>query len=224
MPSLGLFARKQLWLPTLKGWAVLLVIAALLVLGAIKFTVPFLAPIQPTYQGVLIVEGWLPDYALEQAKKTFETHPYRLLLVTGVPIDQGFYLTKETNYADLASATLRHLGTKEDAVIPIACPTVPRDRTYATACKVRAWLDAKSPGDTADVFTLGVHARRTWLLYRIALGNKYRTGVIAGADERYDRQAWWTTSSGFRIVTSEVIAYIYARLVFRPHAEAVALN
>jgi hypothetical protein len=224
MPALGLVTRKQLWLPTVRGWAVIFGAAALLTLVTIKWTVPFLAPVDPLSHGILVVEGWLPDYALAEAKRTFETHPYRLLLVTGVPIDQGFYLTQETNYAHFASATLRHLGAKEEAIVPIVCPTVPRDRTYATACRVRAWLDEKSVTDPVDVFTLGVHARRTWLLYRMALGAHHPTGVIAGEDQRYDRKAWWKTSSGFRTVTSEVIAYVYARLVFRPHTEAAPIE
>jgi hypothetical protein len=106
--------------------------------------------------------------------------------------------------------------------VPVPCANVARDRTYATAFQVRAWLDSKAVTDSVDIFTLGVHARRTWLLYRMALGNHYRTGVIAGVDERFDRRRWWKTSSGFRVVTSELIAYVYAKLVFRPHPPAAA--
>jgi hypothetical protein len=220
MPSLGLFKRRELWFPTWRGWLLLLVLAGLGGLGAALGTVPFLAPIQPRHRGVLVVEGWVPDYALEQAKAVFESHPYKLMVLTGVPIDQGFHIAKEKNFAQLAASTLKQLGVKEDLLVPIACPTVPRDRTYSTAQRVKTWLDGQGSAEGVDVLTLGVHARRTWLLYRMALGKQYPTGVIAATDRRFDTRHWWKTSSGFRTVTSEVIAYLYAKLLFNPRHEA----
>jgi hypothetical protein len=218
MPALGLVKRKEIWLPTWRGWLLALVVAILLGIVAKNTAVPFLAPVQPRYEGVLVVEGWLPDYALEEAKRVFESHPYKLIILTGVPIDQGFHISKEKNYAQLATTTLKHLGMKEEVMVPVTCPKVPRDRTFSTARQVRAWLDSKSVANNVDVFTLGVHARRTWLLYRIALGKHYATGVIASSDRRYDADKWWKTSSGFRIVTSEILAYFYAKVLFRPQA------
>jgi hypothetical protein len=216
MPSLALLKRKEVWFPTWRGWLLILLVTAMLVIGATMGAVPFLAAVRPMHQGVLVVEGWIPDYAMEEAKRVFESHSYKFLVVTGVPIEQGYYISKEKNFARLAVLTLKELGMKEEAIVPIMVANAPRDRTYATARQVRVWLDAKSITDPVDVFTLGVHARRTWLLYRLALGNKYTSGVIASSDRSYDPHAWWKTSSGFRTVTSEIIAYVYAKLLFNP--------
>lgn len=165
------------------------------------------------------MEGWLPDYALEEAKRTFESHSYRVLVVTGVPIEQGFYLRDCKNYAQVGAATLRELGMKADLIAAVSCPEVPKDRTYATARQVRSWLEQRDPQASVDVFTLGVHARRTWLLYRLAL-KKHPVGIIPGKDRRYDNR-WWTTSSGFRIVTGEMIAFVYAKFLFYPRSSSV---
>lgn len=216
MPSLGLFRRREIWLPTWKGWLALGLFALALGVTAITFTVPFLAPVLPQSRGILVVEGWLPDYALEEAKRTFETHPYERMVVTGVPIELGFHISKEKNYAQLAATTLKHLGLREDAVVTVSSPEVRRDRTYSTSRQVRTWLDRNKPGVPVDVFTLGVHARRSWLLYRLGLGSGYTVGVIAARDERFDPDEWWKTSSGFRTVSSEALAYVYAKLFFRP--------
>jgi hypothetical protein len=223
MQGLKLFKRKEIWVPTWAGWVLGLGILALAFVVALVSLVPFLAPVRPLSGGVLVVEGWLPDSALEEAKKVFESRPYQRLLVTGVPIDQGLFITQATNYAQLATITLRHLGVKAEAVVPVTCPEVPRDRTYATARQVRAWLDANGGPETLDVLTMGVHARRTWLLYQLALGQRYQAGVIAAKDDRYDPKAWWKTSSGFRTVTSEAIAYCYAKVFFSP-AQGPALS
>lgn len=185
-------------------------------IGGAVGTVPFLSTDRPLHEGILVVEGWLPDYALEEAKRTFETHQYRLLVVTGVPIDQGYHVSDQKDYAQLAASTLRELGVKEESIVPVSCPEVRRDRTYATARQVKAWLDPQSSNESIDVFTLGVHARRTWLLYRLALGDGRPIGVISGSDRRYDEQGWWRSSSGFRTVTGEVLAFGYAKFLFQP--------
>src|SRR5262249_35597270 len=154
---------------------------------------------------------WLPDYALEEAKKAFESHPYRLMIVTGVPIEQGYFISKEKNYAQLAAKTFGELGINSTSIVQIPCPEVPRNRTYSTARRVAAWLEHQPGDEPVDVFTLGVHARRTWLLYGMVLEANHPAGIIAGEDRRYDRQLWWKTSSGVRTVTDEMIAYLYAK-------------
>lgn len=216
MSGLGLLKRREVWVPTLRGWVLLGVLAIALVTGFVVAIVPFLAPEQPEHQGILVVEGWVPDYTFEQAKRLFESHPYRLIVVTGSVVEEGLHVSKYTNYAQLGTETLRALGVKDQSVVAVANPERPRNRTFATAQRVRAWLDARQDTDRLDVLTLGVHARRTWLLYRLALGTKYRVGIIAGDDRRFDPAKWWSTSSGFRAVTSEMLALIYAKLLFYP--------
>ena len=212
----GLLKRKEVWLPTWRGWLALTVGLGCLAVGAIAGVVPFLEVTHPTRGEILVVEGWLPDYAIEEAKRVFEQYHYRQIVVTGIPIDHGLHISSETNYAQLAASTLRQLGVKSDCVVPVACQQVERNRTYATACKVKEWLESQKNPTAVDVLTLGVHARRTWLLYEMVLGGQRATGVFAAADQRFDSAQWWKSSNGFRTVTSEAIAYLYAKLLFYP--------
>jgi hypothetical protein len=59
------------------------------------------------------------------------------------------------------------------------------------------------------------------LLFQKVLGNKVKVGIIACPDCYYDSQRWWATSEGVRTVTSEGLAYLYARFVFPllPHKD-----
>jgi hypothetical protein len=216
---LGLFKRKEVWVPTFRGWLLMAVAVVGLLAGGVAGTEPFLAANRPLHRGVLVVEGWVPDYALEAAKRQFETYSYELVVVAGVPVEHGSHISWATNHAYLAAATLQKLGLPAERVVPVPCPEVPRNRTYAMARKVREWLETHPGHAQVDVLTLGVHARRTWLLYRLALGANYSAGIIASGDRRYDPKRWWRTSSGFRTVTSELIAYLYAKLLFNPGAQ-----
>jgi len=213
----GLIQRKETWCLTWRGWLVgILAIAALLFLG-VRSIFPFLATNRPINADLLVVEGWVPDYALAELRTEFDRGGYKLLVVTGNPMLKGEALSEYKNYADLTRTSLLKNGWPEEKVVPVPSGEALRNRTYTAALALRAWL-AKS-GNSArslNVFTRGPHARRTWLLYQMALQGKAEVGVIVGTDLRYDGKRWWTTSEGVRDVLDETIAYLYARLLFRP--------
>jgi len=67
-----------------------------------------------------------------------------------------------------------------------------------------------------NVFSSGPHSRRSWMLFKEAIGEEIPVGIIACENREYDPKRWWKTSSGVRIVLDEAIAYLYAKLVFDP--------
>jgi len=73
----GILIRKECW--TLSLRAKLLVLAACvdLALTSIRFGYPFLAVTNRMQGEVLVVEGWVPRYALEQAVALFKGGEYR---------------------------------------------------------------------------------------------------------------------------------------------------
>jgi hypothetical protein len=94
---------------------------------------------------------------------------------------------------------------------------VSRDRTYAAGVALARELRQQPDFDgTLNVMTLGAHARRTRLLFQMAMPDGWRVGVIPVTDQGYDARRWWTSSAGFRDVTGEAIAWCYATLFFRP--------
>jgi hypothetical protein len=81
---------------------------------------PFLAVTDPAPGGVLVVEGWSPDYVMKLAVTEFRQHPYAKLCVTGLPVEQGTLLIAYTNYAHVGVASLLKLGltTNEVEAVP----------------------------------------------------------------------------------------------------------
>ena len=217
---LGLLRRRQCLAPTLLGWAVLLLICATLALVGVHLVCPFLAVNDPQPGGVLVVEGWSPDYALEGALAEFRRHHYEKLYLTGGPIEIGAPLSEYKTYAELAAATLLKLGMSTNDVQAVPAPFVVQDRTYSSAIVLKKWLHEHELAPAKfNLITVGPHARRSRLLFEKALGKSATVGVLAMPARGYDPNRWWRSSQGVRTVIGEALAHLYARLIFRPPAQ-----
>jgi hypothetical protein len=173
---------------------------------------PFLAPTRPVAARALIVEGWLPDYALGAALAEFQGGNYELFFTTGGPLERGSFLSEYRTYAGVAAATLQRLGMDTNALIVIDAPPRHRNRTFASAVALREHCEAHGIRlDAVNLVSLGAHARRSRLCFARALGPaSVRVGVIAVEDADYDPQRWWRFSEGVKTVGGETLAFLYA--------------
>jgi hypothetical protein len=213
----GLLRRRPCLLPTLRGWLLLLIPSiALLILGFRNMNA-FLAVNDPAPDGVLVVEGWSPDYALETAMLEFKRNPHHKLYVVGGPLEQGAPLSEYKTYAELGSAILVRMGMNNDTVQAVPAANVQKDRTYAAAVALQTWLRQHGaiPKDI-NLISVGAHARRSRLLFEKTFGSNTRVGIITVEDRSYDPRHWWKSSQGVRSVVDEMIAYGYARFLFSP--------
>jgi uncharacterized SAM-binding protein YcdF (DUF218 family) len=212
----GLLRQRPCLVPTWRGWLVLLLIALLLANMAVREIHPFLAVTDPLPGGVLVVEGWAPDYALAEAAAEFRRNHYSKLYVTGGPLEWGASLAEYKTHAEGGAAILLKLGLGTNEVQAVPAPLVRQDRSYAAAATLNAWLrnHGISP-DRVHLMTEGPHARRSRLMFQKALGKDVAVGVTAVPNRDYDARHWWRSSAGVRTVVDEVIAYGYARFFFR---------
>jgi hypothetical protein len=211
----GFLQRRECLLPTWRGWLVLLFAGLALIVFSVRGAYSFLAVNDPVYNGGLVVEGWLPDYALQQAITEFRRDHYSKVFVTGGPLEHGAPLSEYGTFAELGAAALLRLGLNTNAVQAVPAPKVRIDRTYASAVALKNWLDQHGATETNfNLISLGPHSRRSRLLFEKALGSSYRVGVTAVEDEEYDARRWWGSSAGVRTMIDEMIAYWYARLAF----------
>jgi len=214
-----LVRRRECLVPTWRGWLAILLVIALAAFAGVRGLLPFLAVHDPAPGGVLIVEGWMPDYALAQVIEEFRREKYSALIASGTPLEKGAVLAEYQSYAELTAASLRKLGADPATVHAVPAAAVRQDRTYAAALAVKAWLRENGlPDARLNLVSLGAHSRRSRLLYEKAFGPGVRVGIIPLEDREFDPRQWWRSSAGFRMVTGEVIAYFYARFLFRPSA------
>ncbi|WP_293126130.1 YdcF family protein [Microcoleus sp. bin38.metabat.b11b12b14.051] len=212
--KISLIRRRETWAITWQGWVIAIASLIITMTFIITNIHPFLAVNAPIKADILVVEGWLPDYAVESAIAEFKKGGYRQLVTTGLPVGKGYYLAEYKNYAELTAATCIALGFDKDKVVAVPAPSVVKHRTAASAIALRDWL-ATSPlkVDSINLYSFGTHARRSWMVFKEVLHPEIKVGIIAAVPQDYNPQEWWKSSEGFRTVTGEIIAYIYARFV-----------
>ena len=181
----------------------------------IKATPYFLAPTRPVHARVLIVEGWLGQEGLEFARTLAKSNHYDLILTPGGRIERGFDETTYGTFANLGAHRLRAMGYAETNLMAVPSYDTPKDRTYHSARSVREFL-LKTPHRSFDILSDGVHSRRSWFLYRQAMGPEFKVGIYAAPTDGFTLEHWYRKSAGVRAVLDEAIAFIYARLLFRP--------
>lgn len=211
-----LLERRECWKLT---WPGRLIVAGLLI-GGLAIAAPrlndFLSINAPVDGEYLIVEGWMPAFAYREAARLFKGGSYKKIIAASVldeDWDAGGDLRERSGAEKLVA-----LGVPPENVVTATASPALRDRTFHAAMAVHEWLARSGISATSiDVMTIGPHARRSRLLYEEALGHAIGVGVIPIEDRRYDAKSWWRSSAGVRTVTGELIAYLYARLLFTPN-------
>ncbi|MEG4073760.1 YdcF family protein [Microcoleus sp. Pol14C2] len=209
-----LIRRREIWAITREGWVIAsagLIILMLLILTNIH---PFLAVNAPIKADILVVEGWLPDYAIASAIAEFKKGKYSQLITTGLPLSKGYYLAEYKNYAALTAATCIALGFDKNKLVAVPAASVVKHRTAASAIALRDWFSTSDlKVNSINLYSFGPHARRSWIVFKEVLNPEIKVGIIAAEPQDYNSQEWWKSSEGFRTVIGEIIAYIYARFV-----------
>jgi len=212
--KIRLIHRKTHWTLTIQGWIVILLGIMSFTLFTLSTIYPFLAVNSPVAADVMVVEGWIPDYAIKDAIARFQRGSYNYLITTGLPVTKGYYLAEYKNFAELTAATFISLGFNPEQLVAVPAPNVIKHRTQASAIALREWLSTSElEVKSINLYSLGPHARRSWIIFKAVLEPKIRVGVIAAEPQEYDPQQWWQSSEGVRTMIGEAIAYLYARFV-----------
>jgi uncharacterized SAM-binding protein YcdF (DUF218 family) len=180
---------------------------------------PFLAETHRVNANILVVEGWVHQYANTAAVEEFRRGDYRKIVTTGGPVEgTGRYINDYQTAASVGAERLKKKGLPEESVQMVPSRVMDRDRTYASAVALREWFRTENPDiHKINVLTENVHARRTRLLFQEALGPSFAVGIIAVANPDYDPKHWWKYSEGVKDVVSESVAYAYTKWFFWPN-------
>ena len=202
---------------TCLGWLLITTLFCLIFVGATRNLYPFLAPEQSPHKGIMVIEGWIHDTALDEAISQFGSGDYSKIVCTGTLIETGSYLQPFKSYPEMTALRLQKRGIDPEKIMVTVADDAKKDRTYLSAVALRATLITHNVNETdLHLITVGPHGRRSRLLFQNALGPNYNIGITCLAPASYEPEEWYTGSEGVRGVINELIAYSYAKLFFHP--------
>lgn len=213
MNKLKLTKRTECVRLTWAGRLLVLLLLFILLVVVGRILPYFLSPNKPVNGQILVLDGQVPDYAIERAIEIFNKGNYELIVTTGSKISEGFHVSAFKTMADLSRGTFLALGFDSTKVIALPTQFVERNRTFNSANTLNQWLIANRPNiKSIDVLAIGCHARRSWFLFDKANGKQVKVGIISIPHRGFDIDKWWKNSIGTRIVLSETIAYFFVKI------------
>lgn len=124
----------------------------------------------------------------------------------------------QPTYAEQGRDRLVREGIPYDRITTVPTIAVEGSRTWSSARSFTAF--ARQEGiDRFDVATLGVHARRSWKMYRKAWGSNAGVGIVALNDPWCQRWSWWTNYYGWYQMIKELVALPAPYLVSGPEGD-----
>ena len=168
---------------------------------------PFLAEDRPVADAdILIFEGWIAgkDSALEEAIEEFNRGKYKFIMTVGISDNSS-----PENDASLAADELIKLGIEKDLVKAVNVPPVQKHKTFSMALASRIWLQNHAINVNAvNVFTFGVHARKSQAVFSQVFEPDIKVGVISATPLHYNPKYWWTSVIGWKWVFYDSLKYI----------------
>jgi len=204
------FRRRFLPVPTWKTWLVVITALGLLAWAFVATVHDWLAAVKPVERApYIIVEGWVPDYVLEEAMAAAKEGEVQRIFTTGVPLDRGTFLSEFQNYAQLSAASLAKMGLDPQRICPVPAAEAKTERTRTMAKALKTVLDAENipaAERRINLYTLGTHGRRSWRIFQDVLGSDWQVGVISVPSKDYDAGRWYRQSGGAKTVLNELVA------------------
>ncbi len=174
---------------------------------------PFLAVTHRVPARYLVVEGWLPEYALKAAIQEFRTGGYEQVFTTGGPFHRSPELVAGVDFAHRGAVALRRFGLSTNEVTAVSAQPTYRDRTFLSAIALREYCRSHGLNlESFNLVSLGAHTRRSGLCFRRAFGNQASIGTLAIENLEYEPGRWWKFSEGVKEIAGETLALTYAWL------------
>ncbi len=204
--------QKQITFLKNNSYVILSILAMLCVIFVLNIY-SFLVINKPVNGEVLVVEGWIPSSLLEKGAKVFNEGSYETIVAIGRPLKGDNSGKIEQTYAHRCKNKLISFGVPAENVKSVPVWQIKEDRTFTTAKAFNAWLQESQPHvKRVDVFTASVHGRKSWLLYRRALGDSIHVGIISATTEMSKNTYWFTSTRMTYLVLRNTLGYINALL------------
>jgi uncharacterized SAM-binding protein YcdF (DUF218 family) len=210
--QLRLVQRCTIWVPTCLGIFLIVSLLSLCVVWWFACGESFLSLTQRLPADVLVVEGWIGRPGIRAAVAEFGQGGYRYIVASG-GLTSGRWEDEPASYAEMAASEMIRSGVSTGKIIVARAKYTESRRTFEAAIAVwRALQAAGIHPKTMNVFTFGLHARRSRLVFAKVEGSGTDVGVIGWVPPGYVAVPWWRSSERGREMLEETAGYMYEAL------------
>lgn len=211
--KISLIKKRLVPIPTLTGWALILIVAGSPLLWWFFRGEAFFCLTERQPAEVLAVEGWIGIEGIRAAKVEFEQGGYHSIVTVG-GLSGNVWDTQRWNYATEASELLVRLGVPASKVIEAAAPDFEAHRTFGAASVAAQELEKRRMLPSGlNVFTSFSHARRSRLVFAKAFPSSTRVGVISWKPAHFREEHWSKSSERALDLIKETLGYLFELLV-----------
>lgn len=208
------FARRRtIWWPTFFGWTCLAIIAGFPSIWWGVRAESFFSLTDRLPAEILLVEGWVGSEGVSAAKAEFEHGGYQYIITSGGPMNNR-WASQRRNYATESRDLLVRLGVPADRVIEAPAPNKESHRTFEAALAVQEVMRSHNLHPASvNIFTFGVHSRRSRLVFAKTLSPPTKVGAIAWIPAGYGDDFWWKSSERSLNLIKETVGYPFEFLL-----------
>jgi hypothetical protein len=178
----------------------------------------FLAVQHPLGRGVLVVEAWVGRESVLEASRLFQSGKYSHLVVEGSMTPQSESHAETAVPPEAVAAELIRLGIPAEQISVVGSADNGIARTYNGARAVKDWLKQSTAEQSVcciEVFSLGAHARKSWLAYRRVFEPDYQVGIVAARETQYQPGTWKWSERRFYLVARNLFAFVAYKIWIR---------
>lgn len=186
--------------------------ASFIVVAGILNVYDFLSVTDRVPGKILVVEAWFyqsPSFG--EVLSEYERGGYEEVIVVGSSEKAAPDQETGSSSAMLAAKRLERLGLDARSIIPVTSPHADSERTYGLGLALRDYfLHHPDKSGDVNVLTMGVHARKSRMLFQAALGEEYRVGVVSAKVNFCRGNRWFLSCECIGLVARNVAGYLYA--------------
>ncbi len=208
------FSKRQIWWPTLSGWTIIVVLATGLGLIWVLRAEDYLRVTHRVSAKVLLVEGWIGADGVRAAGEEYLKGGYDYVVTAGGMTNNRWGET-QWNYAEVAAERLHRMGIDPDHIVVARSQDTAAQRTYQLAVDAKVELDRIGVQiGSCNIFTMGVHSRRSRLIFSRVFGSDSSVGAIAWIPKDEAAGFWWSSSERSQDLLKESIAYPFELFLY----------
>lgn len=108
--------------------------------------------------------------------------------------------------AELRANYLQAIGINKTRIQTISYQPSEYNKTLSSAKALDKYA-RQATLSSFNIFTSGIHARRTWFTYKKILGKECSIGIISVKTNNFNKQNWWKSREGILMMMDEIISY-----------------